>query len=151
MQKTNISVLAIVLIIAGSAAGFFAGTKYQQNQTLSAFQGRDGGMMGNTAGGNRTSGSTRMQQGFRPVAGEIIAQDDKTITVKLQDGSSKIVNIADSTTINKSSEGAKTDLTTGQKVSVFGTENTDGSVSATNVQLNPMIRMMDGSPTPEQK
>lgn len=63
--------------------------------------------------------------------------DDKSITVKLQDGSSKIVLLSNTTAYNKSATGAKSDLKTGEKVAVFGTENSDGSVTARDVQLNP--------------
>lgn len=77
-----------------------------------------------------------------------ISSDDKSITVKLQDGSSKIVLLTDTTSISKSTEGSKSDLKTGEKVAVFGTENSDGSVTAQNVQLNPILRgFMGGTPS----
>ena len=59
------------------------------------------------------------------------------MTVKLQDGGSKIVILTDSTAINKSAEGSREDLKIGGKVGVFGTENSDGSVTAQNIQLDP--------------
>lgn len=46
--------------------------------------------------------------------------------------------MSDKTQINKTSAGAKSDLAKGAQVAVFGTENSDGSVSAQNIQLNPM-------------
>ncbi len=75
------------------------------------------------------------------VLGEITSVDDKSITVKNQDGSSKIVILSDKTEINKASEAAKTDLKIGEKVSAFGTTNSDGSVTAQNIQLNPITRI----------
>lgn len=77
---------------------------------------------------------------FRPVNGEIIEVNDKDITVKLSDNSSKIVHLSDSTILNKSSEGVKSDLKVGEKIAAFGTENSDGSVTAQNIQINPVFR-----------
>lgn len=59
----------------------------------------------------------------------------------MQDGSSKIVLFSDFTTYNKTSEGSKSDLKVGEKIAVFGTDNSDGSVTAQSVQLNPQLRM----------
>lgn len=86
----------------------------------------------------------RERTGFRPVVGEIISKDDKSVTVKLQDGGSKIVLFSDGTSINKVSEGSKDDLKTGEQVGIFGTENSDGSVTAQNIQLNPIARGIFG-------
>lgn len=126
----NAKVIAIVLLIVGLGAGFFAGMKYQQSQSSSA-------RFGNFQGTRNGSFGQRNQQGFRPVSGEIISTDDKSITVELADGSSRIVFLSDTTAISKSSHGAKSDLKTGEKVLVVGTDNSDGSITARNVQLNP--------------
>lgn len=127
-MKKNYIVLVIVALAAGGI-GFFGGMKYQESRRIS-FAGRFGNGMGMQ--GNR--------MGFRPVNGEIIASDDKTITVKLSDGSSKIVILSESTIINKADQATKEDLKTGEKAVVFGTENSDGSVTAQNIQLNPQFR-----------
>ena len=132
---------AVVVIAAG---GFVGGVKLQQirsgrlaGQFLINGQ---GGMMGSGQRGfGGRVGGLAQNQGFRPVAGEIVSQDDKSITVKLIDGSSKIVLLSDTTEINKASESSKADLKTGEKVMVFGTTNPDGSVTAKIVQLNPMM------------
>jgi ribosomal protein S1 len=79
------------------------------------------------------------------VNGEIIGVDEKSITVKMQDGSSRIVILSEKTEINKAASGTKDDLKVGERVAVFGQENSDGSVTAQNIQLNPMFR---GGPTP---
>lgn len=88
-------------------------------------------------------GATRMfvnggsRNGMRPVSGEVISADANSITVKSQDGSSKIVILSGSTKFVKTAEVAKNDITKGIQVGVFGTENTDGSITATNIQINP--------------
>jgi hypothetical protein len=66
----------------------------------------------------------------------------------MEDGSSKIVLISDTTSINKSDSGSKSDLTTGTKVAVFGADN-NGTVTAQNIQINPtQMRFNTGSPNP---
>lgn len=144
-MKNNQIIVIVLLIVVGGGA-FFGGMQYQKSKQSSffgqfgnnGFQGQGRGMMG----GNRANG-------FRPVNGEIISSDDKSITVKLADGSTKIIILSDSTVINKEAKAAKSDLKTGEKVAVFGQTNSDGSVTAQSVQLNPNIRMgLNGSPRP---
>lgn len=120
--------IILALIFAFTAAGFYAGMKYQQSKRP---QGRFG---------NFQPGQFGQRQGFRPVNGEIIAVDDKSITVKLNDESSKIIFFTDNTAINKSSKGSREDLKVGEKVAVFGIENSDGTITAQNIQLNPILR-----------
>jgi hypothetical protein len=142
-MKNNM-VITILFVIIFAAIGFFGGMKYQESKQPSFSRqfgnGQQGTRMGAGQGGART--------GLRQTVGDIISQDDKSITVKLQDGSSKIVFLSDKTTINKTSEGSKSDLKVGDRVGVFGTENSDGSVTAQNVQLNPLFRGMPNNSTP---
>jgi hypothetical protein len=139
-MKNNLVITVLVAIVIGGV-GFFAGMKYQQSKSTSNFRqfgnGQGFGMMGGQ--GNQSQGRTRMN-GARQVTGEILNQDDKSITVKLQDGSTRIIFLSDTTTISKATTGSKSDLKVGERVGVFGTENSDGSVTAQNVQLNPTMR-----------
>lgn len=127
-MKNNIIIMIIVAVVFGGG-GFFAGTKYQQSKVPSR---------GQFANGQFQRQGTR--GGFQPVSGEIIKSDEQSVTVKLNDGSTKIVFLTDKTTINQSSGGSKDDLQTGVKVAIFGTQNDDGSVSAQSVQINPIDR-----------
>ncbi len=141
MKNTQKFILPIVLLVIGLGGGFFVGMKYQQSKSPS-FNGMGMGRRFGNGGGNGTG------MGFRPVAGEILSMDDKSITVKLPDGSSKIVILTDKTTFSKTSEATKADLKTGIQVAAFGATNSDGSVTATNIQLNPMFRLNMRSPSP---
>jgi len=131
-QHTMGIAIVIVFVAAGS---FFGGMKYQQTQRISGFP---QGQMGQRPNGNGGLANNQ-RNGFLPVAGNIVSMDSKSITVKMQDGSSKIVLINDKTVINKTSEAVQSDLAVGDTVNVFGTNNTDGSVTAQNVQLNPQM------------
>lgn len=130
-MKNNL-ILTIVIALLVGVASFYSGMQYQKNQrnTFSRQQipGRNQNGQGNFQGrGNN--------QGMAPVRGEIISQDDKSITVKMQDGSSKIVILSGTTTINKATEVSKADLTTGGQVVAFGTSNSDGSITAQSVSI----------------
>jgi hypothetical protein len=142
--KNNL-VITILVAVVTLGAGFFGGMKYQQGKQPQMGQFRR--TVGTGTPGNRTMGGNA----FRPVDGQIISSDDKSITVKLQDGSSKIVFVSDQTQINKASSATKSDLTTGQTVAVFGQTNADGSVTAQNIQLNPTQMMFPkGTPAVNQ-
>src|SRR5512143_3871306 len=101
-MKNNLVVTAVVGLVA-LGAGFFGGMSYQQGKTPAVtrqFGGANGGQAGQNARRFGANGGN--------VFGQIVSLDDKSITVKLQDGSSKIVILADSTTYSKSTAGTKT-------------------------------------------
>lgn len=149
-MKNNIALVAILALIVGGAAGFFGGMQYQKSQRPSYGQYAGAGAGGGfgTRGGSGVTGARRNGNG---AIGTILSVDANSITVKLNDGSSKIVLLTGTTSINKAATAAASDLTVGETVSAFGTTNTDGSITATNVQINPMMRGPGGpnaTPTP---
>jgi hypothetical protein len=121
--------VVIVLIIAAIGGGFFAGMKYQQSKNF--FQAR----MANRQ--DRAQFQPNAQAGM--IRGEIISADEESITIKLQDESSKIVLLSENTEINKTTQGSAQDLKEGETVMVFGQTNSDGSLSATNIQLGERL------------
>ena len=124
--------VVIILVLVGAAA-FFGGTKYAQSMRSNFRQNFQG---------NR-------QFSTRPVNGEIVSLDDKSITVKMPDGQSKIVILSATTQINQTTKADKTDLKEGSMVAAFGSENSDGSLTAQNIELNPQFGRFRGpSPTP---
>ncbi len=147
-MKNNVIVTAALVAILFGAGGFVGGMKYSQSKRGN-FMMQFGDGTGARVRFGRQNGAP-VRGGFRPVTGEILSTDDTSITVKLPDGSSKIIFLSGSTTINKASAGTQADLKTGERVSVFGTENNDGSITAQNIQLGVMFggRMMqDGTPS----
>lgn len=141
--------MLVVTVVVG-ASGFFAGMKYQQSKSGNTrFAMLGNGQGGRTFGGSGAGGAGA-RTGFRPVTGQILSADAQSITVKLQDGSTKIVLLTDKTQINQATSATKADLKTGATVAVFGNTNTDGSVTAQSVQLNPQMEMRAGGTTPNQ-
>lgn len=142
MKINKTIIVPVIIILVAGAIGFFAGSKFQTQKQTKMFQGvRPGnGNPTNMQRGDRTGNADGLKGFGGGNLGEIISVDDKSITIKMQDGSSKILLLSDSTIINKATEAAKSDLTVGEKVSVFGAANTDGSVTASSIELNPPMR-----------
>lgn len=131
-KHTNNLVLLIVALVVVGGGAFYGGMQYNQHKMTAnrtgRFQGAEGlGMVNRTTSGGSFS------------SGEILSRDDKSITIKLPDGGSKLVFVSDSTEISKFAAGTIADLIVGQQVSTNGSANTDGSINATSVQLRPNL------------
>ena len=144
MKKTLPIVIAVVIV---GIIAFYGGMKYGSTTLqANAFQGG----FRNASGTQGTQGSgTGVTQNFRRLAGgqggggtigQIISGDDKSITVKLPNGGSKIVFFSGTTKITKSADATVVDLASGVTVMANGTTNSDGSVTATSIQINPPVQ-----------
>jgi hypothetical protein len=123
----------VILTIIGAGA-FFGGMKYAESKTSQRFQQMGANGFGNRAGIgniNRINSSN----GF--ISGNIISKDDKSITVSIRDGGSKIIFYSDTTEISKFVSGILNDLEVGKAVSVTGKTNQDGSITAQSIQIKP--------------
>lgn len=128
MNKKIITLIVTALIAGG--IGFYGGTQYGKGPvaTQNTFQRgiRTGSPFGNG-----------MRAGGNALSGEILSRDEKSVTVKMRDGSSKFVFFSTSTQVMKSAEGSSSDLTMGEQITVIGTANSDGSVTAQSIQIRP--------------
>lgn len=147
-MKNNMLLMIVVAAIIG-VASFFAGTKYQSMTQTTGNRQFAAGQFGQFGGSQGQTG-TRNRIGMRQTIGEILSADDQSVTVKMMDGGTKIALLTSKTTISKATPGEKSDLKVGERVGIFGTDNSDGSLTAQNIQLNPMVRGLSGTPAPQQ-
>jgi len=140
MKKILMSVLITAVLVGGGA--FYGGMKYAQSKASSRLaQGNFGSFQRNGAAnigglrGNRSGGFA---------AGEIIAKDNNSVTIKLNNGGSKIVFYSDATEVGKFTKGAADDLQVGESVTVSGDANQDGSITAKLIQIRPAVPVPTG-------
>lgn len=119
--------IVVALIVVGGGA-FCAGTKYQQSKMPSR-----GNFQNMTSEQRQQFSQNRNGSGF--LGEEVLSKDDQSITVKMQDGSSKIVFFSASTAVSKMTDGSIDDVAVGKQIMITGTQNSDGSYSAKTIQI----------------
>ncbi len=129
----KIILTAVIVAILVGTGGFYSGMQYAASQPPAArvagtFAGRGGA---GHAGGGATFGT-------------IISAGNGSITVQLPAATSssastgtKIVLFNASTQIGKMVVGTQNDLSVGTNVVVSGTANSDGSITASSIQIRP--------------
>ncbi|PIW75403.1 MAG: hypothetical protein CO002_02185 [Candidatus Portnoybacteria bacterium CG_4_8_14_3_um_filter_44_10] len=165
-NKTSIFLSIIITAVIVGGGAFYGGIKYNQSKSVASLQNlqnmsaeqrqqafgqmRNGVNSGGTAGTARVANGGQGGGGF--VKGSIISKDDKSVTVELSSptqnaggnattpSGSKIVLLSDSTEITKSAAGSVGDLQAGQQISVNGTQNQDGSITASSIQISPTTK-----------
>jgi hypothetical protein len=141
MNKKQIIITIVVAVIVG-AAGFAGGMQYQKSKTP-AFAGRSG----INAGVNGVAGAAGARRfaagGNNFVTGSVLSQNGQQMTVQNRSGGSLIVILPASAQIGKFAAASSTDISVGSVVTVTGTTNSDGSMTAQTVQVRPA-----GSPGP---
>ena len=145
-NSTNLIILIAVALIMG-AGGFFAGSRYQKSKSPANFNARGGFTRTGQSNGAKNANGNAFG---RPVSGTITNVDGNNLTVKTQDGSSKIIILSDSTKINKTTAGAKSDLKTGEQVMVIGQESSDSTITATTVSVGQTLTAPSGNNPPPQ-
>ncbi len=134
-KKHLIGAVVILIIIAGAA--FWGGMAYGKGQAASARAAAFGNFVGGTGAAGRTGFTGRTGAAGGGTAGKIISTSQGSITVELPSGSTQIVLLGDTTQILKTTSGSAADLTTGTNVVVSGPSNSDGSLTASSVQVRP--------------
>jgi hypothetical protein len=153
MNKKIVPIIIICLVVA--VLSFWGGMTYAGKNITAANASRQGAF-GQNGGRNMMRGGAG--GGF--VSGTVLAKDATSLTIALRapggpnssqggatsTGGSKIVLISPGTQVEKTVSGAITDVAVGSQVSITGTANPDGSVSATSIQIRP-TPPANGSPS----
>lgn len=125
MKKLLPIIIVAIIVVAGTFYGGMLYGKGKSSQGPRQFEGAGIGFQ------NRE----QVNRGGSFTGGEIIAIDNESVTVKIQDGGSKIIFFSDSAKITKSADGVLSDLKVGENIMVTGSANQDGSVTAQTIQI----------------
>lgn len=130
MKKTITIIIIIIIVIAA----FFVGKAYGNKQATSAVSAQNAN--GTFSHSGMYGGSGRGAFGNATI-GQVIAKDTTSITVSLPNGGSKIILYSPTTMVLKTDAGTLNDITVGSTITASGTANTDGSITATSIQIRP--------------
>ena len=125
--------LALVGIVVVGGGSFYGGMTYGKSSAVSAQTAMDAARGGRFRGMGGGNGGGRMGGGF--LGGDVIAKDATSLTIKLRDGGSKIIFYSSSTQMHKQATGTIDEIAIGKQIMVTGDTNTDGSVTASSIQL----------------
>lgn len=155
MMKNMLLAGAAVLLIGSGA--FYGGFLYGKSKTFSpsGFSGRNGEFLGrNTDGSMRNRDGQGQgagtQQGNRngqdSVFGEVLSKNDTSMTVKTQNGGSRIVYFSDKTSEGISDSTALSNVSTGQSVMASGVGNGEGALVAHMILVYPTDQSATAEP-----
>ncbi|MGH7141016.1 MAG: hypothetical protein ACREGH_00050 [Minisyncoccia bacterium] len=135
MKKSYI--VGIVVIIIVGAGAYFLGMSAGKASAASTagaqfaqFAARGGAASGKVVFGGRAGAAGG------GTLGQIVSVSDNNMVIEVG-SSTQIVLLTPSTSIQKTVSGSQSDLGAGETVTVAGTSNSDGSVTADSVQIRP--------------
>jgi len=141
MKNNNLIISCVIVAVLFGAGGFFGGMQYANSQRpngAARFAGAAGAAGGQFQRGGQAGGQARGGAAFGGGAsGQVISKDDKSLTLSIMGGGSKVVYYSASTTVSKMANGSIDDVAQGANVMVVGSSNSDGSVTASMIQLRP--------------
>jgi hypothetical protein len=142
-MNTKQWVILIVVAVVFAGGGFFGGMKYQASKTpavtaRSGAAGAAGAFAGRRAAGGGAAGSF--------INGQVLSVNGSTITVTLANGGSQVAVLAPSTQYRKAVDGTSADVSVGSQVTITGTSNSDGSLTAQSVQIRTASSTPPGIP-----
>ncbi len=121
----------IILTIIIAAGLFYGGMTYGQSLSGSAQSASSAYGAGRTT---RTISPTGAFAGGSATVGTVVSSDATSITIALKSGS-VVAFYSTSTPVMITTSGTRNDIQAGDNITVIGTVNSDGSVTANSIQL----------------
>ena len=143
-KKLTLVIWAIVIAVVFFGAGWGISKSMPSSSATSATAAR--GSYSGAAGFFVGAAGTRAGRtsGGGLIAGKIVSDDPTSISVSLPNSTSTtattgstVILYSTGTSILKSVIGSSADLQVGESVTVHGSTNSDGSMSATSIQIRP--------------
>ncbi len=132
-KKVLLIIGSIVIVLAAAGGAFYGGMLYERQQAANlraAFFADRGGGGGFSFGGGNGAGNGA----GRGAVGQIKSIDGDTITLSTPQSEVK-VTLNDTTLIQKTVAGGRTDLQVGERIVVRGERDSAGNVTATDIQI----------------
>ena len=141
MNKMQWAVSIVAVVFAG--AGFWGGMTYASSKTPTTISRFGGGTAFTGRAGGGTGGGT---------VGTVIQVGNGTFTVQLPSSTStnattgtRLVLVDNATQVDELQSVPVSNIQVGQTVTVAGTANSDGSVTASTIMIRPATRRAGGS------
>lgn len=141
--KSFVTLLAVAVIlgsiIGGALAGGIAIGKSQgKSEARQELQSQTGGYSSLPSGqGNfQLPGNyTGIPSGIGATVGTVEKVEGNVVTLNTREGTTVLVNIGSSTSIQKTVEGSLEDISLGENIAVSGDKNEDGSIDAKSITI----------------
>lgn len=156
MNQTLRIALGVVVVLILVAGSFYGGTLYGKQQAEDsvpeAFRERmaqfaqSGGAAGTHEGGVGQGGFGRFGGQGGGLVGQIEEINGDTLVITNMNGQQTRVQVTETTLIEKYASVTVAELEPGEQVTVSGSENEDGSITARSVQVAPAGRFVPGRP-----
>jgi len=124
MKKYKVHIIWAVIVVVALVGGIVYGKSSAGTQAA-----------GRSFASSTRSGALRTGTGGGFVSGQIISVDANSMTVSLANGNSQVVFYSSSTQVMKPTVVPTSALTTGTRVMIGGTSNSDGSLTAQSIQV----------------
>jgi len=125
-------IIVIVLLIVVAVGAFYLGVQNGKGSAAATATAARTAFTRGAGGAGRAGGAGA-------VMGQIVSVDSANgnLTISLAAGGSQVIFITPTTPVTKTVAGSISDLTSGANILVTGSANSDGSESATSIQIRP--------------